>query len=583
MKFKKTLCIILTFILVFSSFFVINSDGNKVLASTEELHKTMGGNGLFYDADGYKIIPLGKKWTLGPVSGVYDDYVTNVSWSTTNKNVVSLKNSWDRYCTVMATGVGVCSVNGCVESYYPLNADLQYMDNIHKFRVAQPAISILAHDMSINAGKTKMLNIKSTPSGNYSFYACEPVFTSSNPAVAKVDWKGNITALKKGKTTITVKTSNGLTTKCKITVKIPAVKKIKITKSQVTIQKGKTKQLKAKFYPQYSSAKVKWSSSNNKIATINSKGLIKAKKAGKVTITAKVNSKIKSSCKITVLNQPKSIKLNKSTAIIRKGDTLKLKYTVKPKNAYVNVKWTSSDTSVATVNAKGVVVGVSTGTAKITATTSNGKRAVCTVTVKLPLANSVKLSKNTLTLSVKESEILNTYVSPVNYEGKLEWSTNNSAVATVDENGKINAIGVGTAIITAKVNSKAHDECVVEVNDLPLDPYKYLEFKAFSRASYAIDHKRIFANDYSGLGFEICQDSAKSENAYNGYTYLSDASIYKTDIIYNSKNYEYSINLNFSSKFEEDNITKYRFNIIFDDVKYLVTVANSNWYEFEAT
>lgn len=557
MNFKKALCYILSLILILSIF---TFSAITTTASTDEkISVSMGGRGIFYDADGYRIIPKGRKWTLGPVSGHYNDYVTNVSWTTTNKKVVALNNAWDRYCTVTAVGEGICSVNGVVESYYPLNADLKYMDNIHKFRVSRKATSISLKNMTINAGKTKMLKYSTTPSGDYCFYAAEPIFTSSNNKVATVDRLGNITALKKGTTTITVATSNGITEKCKITVKVPAVKKIKITKSQLILLKGKTKQLKAKLYPAKSSAKIKWSSSNKKVATVNSKGLINAKKAGKATIVAKVNSKIKSMCKVTVKNPPKSISFNKTAVTVRTGNTYKIKYTLKGKNSYGVVKWYSNNKNVATINSKGIVSAIAPGVAKITAKTVNGKKAICNVTVKYPLASQVTLNKPSLTLSVGEKEKLVANVTPYNYDGILTWSSSNTNVATVDHEGNITSISVGTAIITAKAGPKAVSKCTVEVNDLPLDPNKYLNFYIRNTLSWASANKTVYYTDTSGIGFDVCAESTILKDAENHYFVLEDIS--KNDA---------SVYLTYNDKFKENNITHHSFYIVFDGVKYLV-------------
>lgn len=114
-------------------------------------------------------------------------------------------------------------------------------------------------------------------------------YTSSNAKVAKVDATGKVTALKKGTAVITA-TNNGVSGQVKITVKNPT-----LNKKTVTLKKGKTAKLTVKG----SIGKVTYKSSNTKIATVSSKGVIKAKKAGKVTITVKSNG-IALKCKVTV-------------------------------------------------------------------------------------------------------------------------------------------------------------------------------------------------------------------------------------------------------------------------------------------
>ena len=134
----------------------------------------------------------------------------------------------------------------------------------------------------------------------------EVEWSSSNPKVAKVDKKGKVTALKKGTAIITCTAKNGSDAKvsCKITVKDKLVKKITLNKTKVTIRKGKTFQLKVKALKPSDAfnQKVKWSSSNKKVATVDKNGKIKTKKKGTCTITctAADGSKIKAICKITV-------------------------------------------------------------------------------------------------------------------------------------------------------------------------------------------------------------------------------------------------------------------------------------------
>ena len=117
-------------------------------------------------------------------------------------------------------------------------------------------------------------------------------YTSSNPKVAKVDANGKVTAVKKGSVIITA-TNNGVSGQVKITIKNPT-----LNKKTVTLKKGKTAKLSVKG----SIGKVTYKSSNTKIAAVSSKGVIKAKKAGKVTITVKSNG-ITNKCKVTVKNK----------------------------------------------------------------------------------------------------------------------------------------------------------------------------------------------------------------------------------------------------------------------------------------
>lgn len=114
---------------------------------------------------------------------------------------------------------------------------------------------------------------------------------SSNKKVAAVDSKGKVTAKKTGTATISA-TANGITVKCKITVKKPTIK----AAGKVSVKKGKTKQLNVKAIPE---GKIQYKSSNKKIVTVTKKGVIKGKKKGKATITIKCNGVTKK-VKVTV-------------------------------------------------------------------------------------------------------------------------------------------------------------------------------------------------------------------------------------------------------------------------------------------
>ena len=130
---------------------------------------------------------------------------------------------------------------------------------------------------------------------------------------------------------------------------------------------------------------VNWSSSNPAVATVSSKGKVTGKKRGTATITASLNG-AKATCKVKVTIPVSKITLNKTTASLAKGKTVTLKATVSPSNAVKKtIKWTSSNSKIATVSSKGVVKGIAKGTATITAkaTDGSGKKATCKVTVNV--------------------------------------------------------------------------------------------------------------------------------------------------------------------------------------------------------
>ena len=126
-------------------------------------------------------------------------------------------------------------------------------------------------------------------------------WSSSNTKIATVNSKGKVVAKKKGTATITAKVGSKKYT-CKIKVEKPS-----INKTSKTIRIKESYDLKIKG----TSQKIKWSTSDKKIATVNSKGKVVGKKKGTVTITAKVGN-TKYTCKIKVAEEPKYATLMES-------------------------------------------------------------------------------------------------------------------------------------------------------------------------------------------------------------------------------------------------------------------------------
>ena len=177
------------------------------------------------------------------------------------------------------------------------------------------------------------------------------------------------------------------------------VQEYKVTKIQITgasrkIAAGKKIQLTASVLPSNASNKaVKWTTSNKKYATVDSKGKVSAKKAGAgksvtITATAADGSGVKATYKIKIQKDAvKSITL-KAKKTVKAGKTLKVKATVKTtgKKANKTLKWTSSNTKYATVSSKGVVKAKKAGKGrkvKITASATDGSGKKKTVTVKI--------------------------------------------------------------------------------------------------------------------------------------------------------------------------------------------------------
>ena len=302
---------------------------------------------------------------------------------------------------------------------------------------------------------------------------------SNNEAVATVDANGTVTAKRAGTAVITATSTNGKTAGCTVTVskkEIP-ITEISLDKSSATLTEGETTTLTATVLPENTTygKSVKWSSSNVAVATVDLMGKVTAKRAGTAIITAISENGKTASCTITVNKKDTNItitevRLNKSTETLKEGDTTTLTATVLPENTTdsKSVSWRSSNSEVATVDANGTVTAKRAGTAVITATSTNGKSAGCTVTVsrkEIPITE-ISLDKSSATLTEGETTTLVATVLPENTTDSksVSWRSSNSEVATVDANGTVTAKRAGTAVITATSTNGKTAGCTVTVS-----------------------------------------------------------------------------------------------------------------------
>ena len=335
------------------------------------------------------------------------------------------------------------------------------------------------------------------------------------------DQERKLTAKNPGTAKVTVTIKSGLdvvaTASCDVTV-IPsnnkgdaltgvAIKYGNAVTTGINLKKGsllEQNQLEAVLEPSSAGFSIiTWSSSDTSVVEPNKKSsdslkrtYLNAKEIGTATITLTVkpagasadDEGFKATCNVEVSPDGATvyvteIELNKTTAELKVGESETLTATVKPASATNKaVKWESSNEAVATVS-NGKVKAISQGTANIIVKSEadNSKTATCAVTVTAPTPEtpSVRLNKDTLTLSAGETDTLTAMVKPDSLTDKsVTWSTSNAAAATVTD-GRVEAIAPGTATITAALttNNDIKATCTVTVKpalsvNMPLPPDK---------------------------------------------------------------------------------------------------------------
>ncbi len=266
---------------------------------------------------------------------------------------------------------------------------------------------------------------------------------------------------------------------CIVNVTPKQVKSIIIDKDEMTLERGETAQLSVTVYPQDADdSSVEWSSENNEVATVDSKGTVVAISSGTTIIRATTNdgSNLTAECQVIVTSlKATGISIDRTEATLERDATLQLTATVMPEDAGdKSVTWSSADSGIARVDGAGLVTAVSVGTTTITATTGDGTglTASCTVTVTPKTVQSITMDEEALNLERGETTRLTVIVTPQDADDvSVTWYSNNSGVATVDDGGRVTAIEVGTAVITATTNdgSGLSAKCTVTVTPKEVD------------------------------------------------------------------------------------------------------------------
>lgn len=286
-------------------------------------------------------------------------------------------------------------------------------------------------------------------------------WSSNAPDIAYVNNKGEVKGIRGGVAVITCTSEDGgYTDFCIVTVE-ELVTDIKLNTDEYRLGVGRTFRLTATISGNNATNKqVEWSSSDPDIVSVDANGRIKGKKLGTATITctAADGSGAEAICRVEVVNLVSDITLNESYVTLIQGKSVALKATISPKNAtYKTPIWSSSDTSIAIVNKKGVVTGLAPGNCIITAKADDSSEisAICYVKVIEPVSStSITVQESDVVMSPGETKVVAISIVPNNSTDTYSWSSDNTVVATVDEKtGKITAKAVGTANITVMTES----------------------------------------------------------------------------------------------------------------------------------
>ena len=250
--------------------------------------------------------------------------------------------------------------------------------------VAVTGVTLNKTALTLNIGANETLSATVAPADATNK---KVTWKSSDAAVATVDANGKVTAVKAGEATITVTTEDGgKTATCKVTVQPKLVSEI--TLAALAIYVGESKAITATVKPDDATNKeLTWKSSDESIATVDATGKVTGVKIGTTTITATARdgSGVSGSCTVTVLSHVKKVTVTPANLTLGKNKSYTLTATVDAQpGTDTGVTWTSSDTTIATVDATGKVTATDkVGTVTITATSKAdpAKKGTCTIKV----------------------------------------------------------------------------------------------------------------------------------------------------------------------------------------------------------
>lgn len=435
---------------------VLMSSGQKIKCESTEL-----------EGDIIKTVKLNKK-KLDLYKGKTYTLKTTIVPLSLNKEKLTWKSSKPAIASVSSKGVVTGKKKGKTTVTVTAAGGAVAKCEINVKEIRSKKVSLSKSKVSLYQGRNTSIKAKMNPRNSTDTLK----WTSSNKKILDVSSKGVITGKKAGTAYVKVTTSSGKKAKCKVTVKKISSKKVKLNKSSIQLKWGKTYTLKPTVTPKQAIGTLKWTSSNKKIATVSSKGVIKGVSAGTTTITVTASNKKKAKCKVKVIDERiKKLEIKQKSVTMNPGETQKLDISKSPSNAKEKVSWKSSDSSIASVSSAGSVSAKKTGHAVITAYSSSGKKSNCSIEVVRP-AESLQMQEKVTLISGMEYA-LDTFLFPIDtMDQSVIYTTDNSKVAIVSGNGVIRAKQTGTAKITAKSANGKKAVCEVTVIEGDIFPEK---------------------------------------------------------------------------------------------------------------
>ena len=349
--------------------------------------------------------------------------------------------------------------------------------------VVNPAIvsgvSLVQSQITLVKGDSVQLNATIEPAN-----ALNPAvtWTTDNTSIATVTTNGWVKGISNGKTTVTVTTAQrSYTSTCEVTV-IEPIQQVIISHYTKELEINKPFTIIATPMPlEADNRALTWSSSNPDVLKVEpvtsapgnkfETAIVTALKPGEAKIYAASSfmPQVKDSC-IVLIGQPvvpvSSIDIA-GNATLYTGKTHQLSASILPSNATnPAIRWSSNNTNIATVSPNGLVQGITSGKAIISATAKAGGLIATHEITVLESVTNLYLNAQAKMLNRGETAQLTATILPANAHNKaIRWSSSNTEVATVSDDGLVTTIGEGSALLVATSESDANhaDTCKIIV------------------------------------------------------------------------------------------------------------------------
>ncbi len=395
------------------------------------------------------VIPAGKSAALKVVCTPEDATNRKVSYATSDAGVLK----------VTAEG----SIRGVEKGECDLTiSSVQNPEVFEVFHVVviEPVkkIRIEAPDKTVFAGESMSLDAVCTPE---TASMTRVTWSSRQPAIATVDEYGTVTGIKKGQVTIDATATDGSGIVGSIVIKVAQeVTEIQLKQTEATVATKRKVQLNATALPKEADNRsLKWTSSDESIATVSQYGEVTGKKAGicVITCTSVSNPAVSASAVVQVVQPVTKITFTSPSGLsfpIRTSQ--QLTWTVEPADATIqDVTFKSSSTKIATVDENGVVTGISRGTVTITATATDGSNKTGTfrVTITQPV-EGVTLQQPMYYIQRGRYTNIKATVLPKDANNQsVWWEVGDPSLASVRSNGtatgRVTGLQNGATTITA--------------------------------------------------------------------------------------------------------------------------------------